>query len=154
MKGKPQFTCEQMAEWASAQAKYWRDVASAIHAKGLESDGTFHAMNGSRIREQAALVESERFESLAAMLQSADVEPICATGEEALQKASELVVGLRRRPDDPAFSPYNLITLALRDSCRRNGVAYVLNGVLSALKRIEVLEAQLHSADTKAVTHG
>lgn len=68
------YTREALTLWAAAQAKHWRNVASAIYAKGLESDGTFHAMDGSRIREQAAVAEAERFESLESMLRQAAAE--------------------------------------------------------------------------------
>lgn len=82
-------------------------------------------------------------EAILTLLQSAETRltPICATGEEALAMADTLLP-LTDRPDDVCFSPHNLVVLALRDSCRRSGVAHVLNGVLSAIKRIEVVTAE------------
>jgi len=87
----------------------------------------------------------ERLEKLEVMLNAgADaleetLLPIEPDPSKAMDYAKTLLPVTRE--DDVCFDPQILVWHAVRDSCRRGGVAYVLNGVLSAIRRIEVLES-------------
>jgi hypothetical protein len=64
----------------------------------------------------------------------------------AWRRATDMLAGLSLTRAE-SFSEQQVVFYALRDSVRRNGIALCLNGVLSLVAHIRVLEAALAKAE-------